>query len=48
MAAAATVMTIGELHTGHRIDQSLADASSERNGIRCVERLCTRYRQAQP
>jgi hypothetical protein len=34
-------MTIGELHAGHCIDTSLADVISERNEIRCVERLRT-------
>jgi hypothetical protein len=48
MVAAATVMTIGELHAGHRIDPSLADAVKERNEIRCVERLRTRDQQARP
>jgi|tagenome__1003787_1003787.scaffolds.fasta_scaffold20953015_2 hypothetical protein len=32
--AAAMVMTIGELHAGHRINPSLADRSSYRNEIR--------------
>jgi hypothetical protein len=41
------VMTIGELHTGHCIDQSLAGAVSECNEIRCTERLCTRDWEAQ-
>jgi hypothetical protein len=35
------VMTIGELHAGHCINTSLADVVSERNEIRCVERLRT-------
>jgi hypothetical protein len=39
-------MTIGELHAGHCIDPSLADVVSERNGIRCMESLCTRNWQA--
>jgi hypothetical protein len=42
------VMTIGELHAGHCIDPSLADAVKRRNEIRCVERLRTRGRQARP
>jgi hypothetical protein len=35
------VMTIGELHAGQCINPSLADVVSERNEIRCVERLRT-------
>jgi hypothetical protein len=42
------VMTIGELHTGHCIDPSLADAVKQRNEIRCAERLRTRDGQVRP
>jgi hypothetical protein len=39
------VMTIGELHAGHCIDPSLADAVREGDEIRCAEHPCTGDRQ---